>query len=89
MTTDQDTAAPQRRGPRPPQVRRPRLRGEERDQVREEVVKGYAKPKASIRSVAAVVDRSFGLTRALLLEAGVTLRGQSGSSNNKRTADAK
>lgn len=73
--TDQETAAPQQREPRPPQVRRPVLRGEERDKLREDAVKGYAKPKASIRSVAAEVGRSFGLTRSLLLEAGVEFRG--------------
>ncbi|WNI20328.1 helix-turn-helix domain-containing protein [Actinacidiphila sp. ITFR-21] len=88
MTTDQETAAPQPRGPRPPQVRRPRLRGEERDQVRADVAKGYKKPKASIRSLAADFDLSFGLTRTLLQEAGVTLRGRRGDRDN-RTADAK
>lgn len=88
MTTDQDTAAPQRRGPRPPQVRRPRLRGEERDQVRADVVKGYGKPKASIRSVAADQALSFGLTRDLLLEAGVELHGRRGA-RDERTADEK
>lgn len=72
MTTDQQEATA-------PKRRRPRLHGEERDQVRAAVVKSYAKPKGSIRSAAAEVGRSFGLTRTLLLEAGVTLRGRSGS----------
>lgn len=88
MTTDLEAPEPKRRGPRGPQIRRPRLRGEERDQVRADVAKGYKAPKASIRSVAKDQDLSFGLTRDLLLEAGVKLRGRS-SGRTKQTENTK
>ncbi|MBM9506730.1 helix-turn-helix domain-containing protein [Actinacidiphila acididurans] len=56
-----------------PQKRRPRRRGEERELLRAQLKKGYARP-ASIRNLAAEHDLSYGLTRVLLLEAGVELR---------------
>ncbi|WP_225846952.1 helix-turn-helix domain-containing protein [Streptomyces sp. HPF1205] len=55
------------------QKRRPRRRGEERELLRHQLKEGYARP-ASIRALAAEHDLSFGLTRVLLLEAGVELR---------------
>jgi Helix-turn-helix domain len=54
-------------------VRRPRLRGEERDKVRAAAKKDYD-GGASIRDVAAEHNVSFGLARTLLLEADVELR---------------
>lgn len=60
-------------------VRRPRLTGKERDKVGSAMAELYG-GGASIRAVAAEYGRSFGLTRALLLEAGVTLRPGKGRS---------
>ncbi|WP_284576658.1 helix-turn-helix domain-containing protein [Streptomyces sp. 2P-4] len=71
MTDEQKT--PVRRGPRGPQERRPRRRGQEREKLRSDLAKGYDSG-ASIRMLADDYELSFGLTRTLLLEAGVTLR---------------
>ncbi|WP_434593453.1 helix-turn-helix domain-containing protein [Streptomyces sp. A5-4] len=74
MSTDQmATAAPERRGPREELQRRPRRRGEARDQLRATLADAY-NGGASIRTLAAEHDLSYGLTRALLLEAKVELR---------------
>ncbi|MEC3995236.1 hypothetical protein VSR01_17505 [Actinacidiphila sp. DG2A-62] len=73
MSTDQ-TPAQERRGARHDQIRRPRLRGEERDRVRAAMAKTYNEDEsASIRSLADEHDLSFCLTRVLLLEADVVL----------------
>jgi hypothetical protein len=73
--SNQDQAHQPARGTARPegQVRRPRLRGEERDKVRAAAKKDYD-GGASIRDVAAQHNVSFGLARTLLLEAKVTLR---------------
>jgi hypothetical protein len=63
MSTD-DTTPQERRGPR--------LRGKDRDRIRAAIAEGY--PGASIRVLADQHHLSFGLTRTLLLEAGVELR---------------
>jgi len=68
-----DQKAPVRRGARGHQVRRPRRRGEDREQLRTDLAKGY-QGRSSIRTLAAGHDLSYGLTRTLLLEAGVELR---------------
>lgn len=70
---DAEQKTPVRRGARGQQVRRPRRRGEEREQLRKDLAKGYA-ARSSIRTLAAVHGLSYGLTRTLLLEAGVKLR---------------
>ncbi|GGZ23819.1 hypothetical protein GCM10010387_16320 [Streptomyces inusitatus] len=72
MNEDQDQESV-RRGVRGPQVRRPRLKGEVRDQLRAAVAAGYASG-SSIRALAAEHGLSFGLTRILLIEAEVPLR---------------
>ncbi|WP_381792850.1 helix-turn-helix domain-containing protein [Streptomyces niveus] len=67
---------PKRRGVQDPQERRPRsprLRGGERERVRDDVAKKYD-TGLSIRAVAAEHGLSFGLTHTLLHEAKVTLR---------------
>ncbi|BBA98280.1 hypothetical protein RVR_4411 [Actinacidiphila reveromycinica] len=63
----------ERRGARRDLQRRPRLRGDDRDTKRTALAEGY-RARASIRALAAEHDLSFGLTRTLLLEAGVELR---------------
>ncbi|MGC4947787.1 helix-turn-helix domain-containing protein [Streptomyces sp. DT224] len=69
------TSAPVRRGPGSPQTRRPRLRGEARDTMRATLADRY-RAHDSIRKLAAEHDLSFGLTRTLLQEAGVEMRGR-------------
>ncbi|MFI0934666.1 helix-turn-helix domain-containing protein [Streptomyces sp. NPDC021019] len=57
--------------------RRPRRRGQEREQLRTDLAKGYGGGEgagSSIRRLAAAHRLSYGLTRTLLLEAGVELR---------------
>lgn len=54
-----------------PARRRPR--GDERERLRAVLAEGY-RAGASIRALAEQRELSFGLTRVLLLEAGVTLR---------------
>jgi hypothetical protein len=73
MSTDQTAPSQERRSARRDQIRRPRLRGEERDRMREKLAKAYDED-ASIRGLADEHDLSFGLTRTLLLEADVELR---------------
>lgn len=73
MTTDPDPGAVQRRGGRPRLTRRPRLRGDDRTRMRQDLADGY-QAGDSIRALATAHDLSFGLTRILLLEANVTLR---------------
>jgi len=68
---------PVERGGRPPQKRRPRLTGEARERMRTAIAPAY-KAGDTIRGLAALHDLSYGLTRALLLEAGVTLRTRRG-----------
>jgi hypothetical protein len=57
--------------------KRPYTKGAERVQVRLHAAELYAQG-ATIRSVADQLGRSYGGTRALLLEAGVTLRAPGG-----------
>jgi hypothetical protein len=63
----------ERRGARPPQKRRPRITGEDRVLLRQDLKRDYD-ASASIRNLAERYDLSFGLTRVLLLEAGTVLR---------------
>lgn len=63
----------ERRGARQQQRRRPRITGEERELLRQDLKKDYD-ANASIRVLAGKYDLSFGLARVLLLEAGVTMR---------------
>ncbi|WTW95459.1 helix-turn-helix domain-containing protein [Streptomycetaceae bacterium NBC_01309] len=66
--------APVRRGAQLDVKRRRDVRGEEREQLRQVLAIGY-RAGASIRALgAAHDDLSYGLTRTLLLEAGVTMR---------------
>ncbi|MFD4315061.1 helix-turn-helix domain-containing protein [Streptomyces sp. NPDC058548] len=83
MTSEQ-TPTPERRGARGQQVRRPRRRGEVRDQLRQALATGY-NGGASIRDLAGEHDVSYGLTRTLLLEAEVELRAR----RRRPKADAK
>lgn len=53
------------------------LTGQAREKVRAEAARLYGQG-ATIRSVAQQLDRSYGGTRVLLLEAGVTLRARGG-----------
>jgi hypothetical protein len=64
--------------------KRPYTKGAERVQVRQQAAELYAQG-ATIRSVADRLGRSYGGTRALLLEAGVTLRAPGGGI--RKTAD--
>ncbi|GHA94099.1 helix-turn-helix domain-containing protein [Streptomyces chryseus] len=57
---------------------RPRLRGEDRAQVAQDLAEGY-EAGASIRAVADAADLSYGTARTLLLEAQVKLRGRGGA----------
>jgi hypothetical protein len=57
--------------------KRPYTKGAERVRVRLQAAELYAQG-ATIRSVADRLGRSYGGTRALLLEAGVTLRAPGG-----------
>lgn len=71
MSNDQTT--PERRGSRQELTRRPRVKGAKRAALQKALVDGYAADN-SIRALAAEHDMSYGLTRTLLLDAGVTLR---------------
>ncbi|MET9321918.1 helix-turn-helix domain-containing protein [Streptomyces sp. NPDC003038] len=71
MSNDQTT--PERRGSRQELTRRPRVKGEKRAALKKALADGYAADN-SIRALAAEHDMSYGLTRTLLLDAGVTLR---------------
>lgn len=53
------------------------LRGEDRDKVRQRAAQHYA-AGLSIRAISRALGRSYGGTRVLLLEAGVTLRARGG-----------
>ena len=55
-----------------------RLTGADRARVRSEAAARY-EGGASIRAVAGGIERSYGCARALLLEAGVTLRARGGN----------
>lgn len=55
------------------QQRRVRRRGEEREKLRASLAEGYD-GGLSIRKLAGPAGLSYGLTRTLLLEAGVELR---------------
>ncbi|WP_432001550.1 helix-turn-helix domain-containing protein [Streptomyces sioyaensis] len=68
---------PPRRGSRTGAKYRPRLRGEEREKVRSELARKYDAGQ-SIRELAPEQGLSYGLTRTLLLEAGVALRHRRG-----------
>lgn len=63
----------------------PRLAGTDRTRVRRGAVARY-EDGASIRVLAEGVGRSYGFMRALLLEAGVTLRSRGGPSPAQRAA---
>lgn len=54
------------------------LKGEARENARKRAAELYA-TGVPIRSVAAEIGRSYGGTRVLLLEAGVTLRARGGN----------
>ncbi|MFF4292186.1 helix-turn-helix domain-containing protein [Streptomyces vinaceus] len=74
MTNDQ-TPAPAHRGPELGQLRRPRLTGEKRDEVRAAMADAYNKDKTtSVRSLAELHEVSYGLAWTLLHEAKVVLR---------------
>lgn len=83
--TVQETSPP-RRGARNGTKYRPRLRGEERADVRRTLASAYD-GGASIRALVAEHHLSYGLTRTLLLEAEVKLRSKRGSRDeaNRRT----
>ncbi|WP_200309147.1 helix-turn-helix domain-containing protein [Streptomyces adelaidensis] len=54
------------------------LTGDARDKVRQRAAQHYA-AGLSIRAISRALGRSYGGTRVLLLEAGVTLRGRGGA----------
>ncbi|WP_330236122.1 helix-turn-helix domain-containing protein [Streptomyces sp. NBC_00566] len=58
-------------------LRRLQLKGADREKAKSRAAELYA-TGCSIKSVAAELDRSYGGTRALLLEAGVALRARGG-----------
>ncbi|MBP5883144.1 helix-turn-helix domain-containing protein [Streptomyces scabiei] len=59
------------------------LKGPDREQAKSRAAELYA-TGCTIRSVAAQLHRSYGGTRVLLLEAGVTLRGRGGNTRGRR-----
>ncbi|MFE3378805.1 helix-turn-helix domain-containing protein [Streptomyces anulatus] len=61
---------------------RPRLKGEERAEVRRVLAEMY-EAGASIRAVAESAGLSYGLARLLLLEVPVKLRGRGGARPRK------
>lgn len=73
MSSELTSRTQERRGARPPQKRRPRITGEERELLRQDLKKDYD-ASASIRDLAEKYDLSFGLARVLLLEAGAVMR---------------
>lgn len=75
MSTDLTTPPQERRIARHELIRRPRRRGDDRDQLRQALADAY-NDGASIRTLAVEHDLSYGLTRTLLLEAEVELRHQ-------------
>ncbi|QKW06999.1 transcriptional regulator [Streptomyces sp. NA04227] len=62
---------------------RPRLRGGERESMRKTLARKYD-GGASIRELGIEHGLSYGLTRALLLEANVTLRSRLGGRKNRK-----
>lgn len=82
-TTELATPTRECRGPQAPQTRRPRRRGDERDQLRKALADSY-NAGASIRALADEHDMSYGLTRTLLREAGVQLRTRRGTRTPKK-----
>ncbi|MBT2453318.1 helix-turn-helix domain-containing protein [Streptomyces sp. ISL-86] len=70
MSTDLTTPPQERRDEL---IRRPRRRGEDREQLHQVLADAY-NDGASIRALAAEHDLSYGLARTLLLEAKVELR---------------
>jgi hypothetical protein len=56
---------------------RRQLRGTDREKAKARAAELYA-TGCTIRSIAVALDRSYGGTRALLVEAGVTLRDRGG-----------
>ncbi|MFJ7592473.1 helix-turn-helix domain-containing protein [Streptomyces sp. NPDC097617] len=74
MSTDLTTPSQERRGARHELTRRPRRRGDDRDQLRQTLADAYSDGGVSIRALAAEHDLSYGLARTLLLEAKVELR---------------
>ena len=62
---------------------RERVKGDDRDKLKAELKRRYEKGR-SIRSLADQMGRSYGFTRKLLVEAGVTLRQRGGNGNRKR-----
>ncbi|MFZ3595113.1 helix-turn-helix domain-containing protein [Streptomyces sp. BH104] len=61
----------------PAAQRRPRLKGDERAELRKALAAKY-RTGSSIRELLAEYGLSYGLTHTLLLEEGVTLRARSG-----------
>ncbi|MBA0053487.1 transcriptional regulator [Streptomyces sp. AJS327] len=77
MSETTGTTVKSRIGSRRGSEYRPRLRGDEREEMRRTLAKKYG-AGASIRTLASEHSLSYGLTRHLLVEAKVTLRGRSG-----------
>ncbi|KPI33365.1 hypothetical protein OV450_1453 [Actinobacteria bacterium OV450] len=71
-----DHHEPVRRGvPAEPQQRRPRIKGDARNDLRAKLAARYREDEtASIRSLADENDLSYGMTRLLLVEADVVFR---------------
>ncbi len=70
----------------PPHKKGSRLRSEERELVQAAVGQMYGQGK-SIRQIASETGLSIGLTRILLLQAGVQLRPRGGSGRGSTGAD--
>lgn len=64
---------------------KPRLKGEKRKRTARSLAKEYD-AGATIRSLAAVWDMSYGTVRKLLLEAGVKLRKRGGRARRAKTS---
>ncbi len=62
-----------------------RLSGKERAALTESLRRKYDKG-ASIRALAAEIDRSYGFVHRVLTEAGVTLRGRGGATRGRAKA---
>ncbi len=58
-------------------------KGRDRDDLRARVVRAYAIDGLPIRTIAADIGRSFGMTRNLLVEAGISFRPRGGSTRTE------